>query len=442
MKIREKKKLLTPDLDINEKGHLTIAGRDAVALAEKYKTALFVMNVERFRENCAIYRRTMKECFGPDALPLFASKSLCFTGLYQLVNECGLGTDLVSPGEIYTAFHAGFPMQKAYFHGNNKTDADIAYAMDCGVGTFVVDNDEELEAISCLATQKGMRQNILLRITPGIDPHTHKAVVTGSVDSKFGQAIATGQAFAFTEKALSLPGLVLKGFHCHIGSQIFESEPFCRAASIMLHFIADVRRRFGYTAEQLNLGGGFGVRYVESQPSIDIAASIRQVAEQVKLCCHELALPRPAILMEPGRSLVADTVTTLYTVGSVKEIPDVKNYISVDGGMTDNPRYALYGSEYTLLNATKAAEEADFICSVGGRCCESGDLIQENVALARPVRGDILAVFTTGAYNYAMASNYNRIPRPAILLLDKEKEILAVRRETYEDLCRCDMPLT
>ena len=429
-------------LNINSSGHLTIGGCDTVELAKKYGTPLYVLDENVIRENCRSYVRSFKKFYNGNGMPLYASKALSCKELCRIVNEEHMGLDVVSGGEIYTAVQAGFPMEKVHFHGNNKTDADIAYAMDCGVGTFVVDNDEELEAISYIATQRRRKQPILLRITPGIDPHTHKAVVTGSVDSKFGQAIATGQAFSFTEKALSLPGLVLKGFHCHIGSQIFESEPFCQAASIMLHFIADVRRRFGYTAEQLNLGGGFGVRYVESQPSIDIAASIRQVAAQVKRCCQELALPFPAILMEPGRSLVADTVTTLYTVGSVKEIPGVKNYISVDGGMTDNPRYALYGSEYTLLNATKAAEEADFICSVGGRCCESGDLIQENVALARPTRGDILAVFTTGAYNYAMASNYNRIPRPAILLLDKEKEILAVRRETYEDLCRCDMPLT
>lgn len=437
----EKKKFLTPDLSVNECGHLTIAGKDAVRLAQTYGTALFVMNVDRFRENCRVYTQTMKECFGSEAMPLLASKALCFTGIYQLAVECGLGTDLVSPGELYTAVKAEFPMEKAYFHGNNKTDADIAYAMDQRVGTFIVDNMEELTAVSEQASSRGQRQKILLRITPGIDPHTHKAVVTGSVDSKFGQAIATGQALQFVEKALSLPGLELDGFHCHIGSQIFESEPFCQAADIMLNFMADIRSRLGYTAHVLNLGGGFGVRYVESHPSMDIAANIREIAAHLKAGCNRLHFPMPTVLMEPGRSLVADAVTTLYTVGSVKEIPGVKNYISVDGGMTDNPRYALYGSEYTLVNASKAAETPDFTCSVGGRCCESGDLIQENVALARPTRGDILAVFTTGAYNYSMASNYNRLPRPAILLVGKDTERLAVRRETYEDLCRCDLDL-
>ncbi len=441
MLIKEKKKMLYPDLSINERGHLTVAGYDTVVLAQKYKTALFVMNIDKFRENCRVYTETMREAFGEGSFPLFASKALSFTGIYKLAQACGLGTDIVSPGELYTAKAAGFPMEKAYFHGNNKTDEDIRYAIESKIGCFVVDSETELERLEEIAREYGVRQKILLRITPGIDPHTHKAVVTGNVDSKFGQAIKTGQAFAITEKSLGCPHLSLEGFHCHIGSQIFDSEPFCDAADIMLAFLADVRERFGYEAACLNLGGGFGVRYVEAHPAVDIASNIRLIAAHIREKCAEFSLRMPKILMEPGRSLVADTTLTLYTVGTVKEIPGFRNYVSIDGGMTDNPRYALYGSEYTVVNASRADAPCDFRCTIAGRCCESGDLIQENVSIAKPARGDILAVLTTGAYNYSMSSNYNRIPRPAILLVGKDTEKLAVRRETYEDLCRCDLDI-
>jgi len=431
--------MLYPYLSVNEKGHLTIAGHDTVDLAERYGTALFVLNVDRLRENCRVYVNTMKECFGEDSMPLFASKSLSFTGIYRLVNECGMGTDIVSPGELYTALRAGFPMEKAFFHGNNKTDEDIDFAIRSGIGYFVVDNEDELVSLNRIAEKHGIKQKILLRIAPGIDPHTHKAIMTGSVDSKFGKAIATGQASAITEYALSLENVALCGFHCHIGSQIFDCQPFCDAADSMLKFMADIKAQLGYEAKILNLGGGFGVRYVESHPSINIAENIRLVANHVKTACERLSLAMPTILMEPGRSIVADTTTTLYTVGSVKEIPGFRNFVSVDGGMADNPRYALYGSEYTVITASKAADPCDYLCTIAGRCCESGDLIQEDVMIAKPQRGDIVAVLTTGAYNYSMASNYNRLPRPAILLVGKGFEKLAVKRETYEDLCRLDL---
>ena len=433
--------MLYPYLSVNEKGHLTIADHDTVDLANRYGTALFVLNVDRLRENCRVYVETMKECFGAEAMPLFASKSLSFTGIYKLVHEAGMGTDIVSPGELYTALHAGFPMEKAYFHGNNKTDADIDFAIRSGIGYFIVDNEDELFRLNAIAATYQVKQKILIRIAPGIDPHTHKAIMTGSVDSKFGKAIATGQAYEITKDALALENIDLRGFHCHIGSQIFEAEPFCDAANIMLQFIADVKAKFGFEASVLNLGGGFGVRYVESHPEIDIAKQIKIVSTCVKTRCAELDLKQPTILMEPGRSIVADTTTTLYTVGSVKEIPGFRNFVSVDGGMADNPRYALYGSEYTVLTANKASADKDYCCTIAGRCCESGDLIQEDVMIAKPQRDDLIAVLTTGAYNYAMASNYNRLPRPAILLVGKGYEKLAVKRETYEDLCRLDLEI-
>ena len=435
-KTKEVIKMLYSNLTVNAQGHLAIAGYDTVELAKKYGTALFVLDEDKLRENCAVYVNSMKKYFGEDALPLFASKALCFTGLYRLVDECGMGTDIVSAGELYTAIKAGFPLEKAFFHGNNKTDADIEYAIENGLGYFVVDNEEELAAISEIAGEHGVMQKILLRITPGIDPHTHKAVVTGSVDSKFGSAIETGRAYEMVEMALSAKNILLEGFHCHIGSQIFECEPFCDAADIMLGFIADTE--LSIKIKELNLGGGFGVRYTENDPQIDIEANIREVAAHVKARAAELSVAMPKILMEPGRSIVANTCITLYTVGSVKEIGDIKNYVSVDGGMPDNPRYALYGSAYTIVLANRAAEAADFKCSIAGRCCESGDLLQEDVMLPRPKRGDILAVLVTGAYNYSMASNYNRLPRPAIVMVSKNGEKIAVKRETFADLCLCD----
>ena len=431
--------MLYSNLSVNNKGHLEIAGHDTVELAAKYGTALYVMDEDKLRENCRVYVDSMKKYFGEDSMPLYASKALCFTEIYRIVSECGMGTDIVSSGELYTAIKAGFPLEKAYFHGNNKTDADIEYAIENGIGYFIVDNEEELCAVDRIASSHGINQKILLRITPGIDPHTHKAVVTGNVDSKFGSPIETGRAFEITDMALSKKNVTLEGFHCHIGSQIFECDPFCDAADIMIKFIADVKEKFGFAAKTLNLGGGFGVRYIEEDPQIDIEKNIADVASHIKNRCAELSVKMPKILMEPGRSIVADCCITLYTVGSVKEIKGFKNYVSVDGGMPDNPRYALYASSYTVLVASKADKAADFKCSIAGRCCESGDLIQENVMIARPERGDILAVLTTGAYNYSMASNYNRIPRPALVLVGKNGDRVAIKRESFEDLCACDI---
>lgn len=431
--------MLYSNLSVNNKGHLEIAGHDTVELAAKYGTALYVMDEDKLRENCRVYVDSMKKYFGEDSMPLYASKALCFTEIYRIVSSCGMGTDIVSSGELYTAIKAGFPLEKAYFHGNNKTDADIEYAIENGIGYFIVDNEEELCAVDRIASSHGINQKILLRITPGIDPHTHKAVVTGNVDSKFGSPIETGRAFEITAMALSKKNVTLEGFHCHIGSQIFECDPFCDAADIMIKFIADVKEKFGFAAKTLNLGGGFGVRYIEEDPQIDIEKNIADVASHIKNRCAELSVEMPKILMEPGRSIVADCCITLYTVGSVKEIKGFKNYVSVDGGMPDNPRYALYASAYTVLVASKADKAADFKCSIAGRCCESGDLIQENVMIARPERGDILAVLTTGAYNYSMASNYNRIPRPALVLVGKNGDRVAIKRESFEDLCSCDI---
>lgn len=432
--------MICNNLAVSAEGHLLFAGQDAAALLKTYGSPLYLFDEDRIRENCQTYYNATKDAFGSKALPLYASKAASFKEIYRIIGSENLGIDVVSCGEIYTALAAGFDLGKAYFHSNNKTDEDIAYAIQKGIGYFVADNEEELYAIERIAAEKGVCQKVLLRLTPGIDTHTYEAINTGKVDSKFGSAIETGQAAAITEIALELPHIKLMGFHCHVGSQVFDSDTFFRSADIMLDFMAEMKGKYDYTAKELDLGGGYGVRYLESDPTIDIAANIRQVAECVKTKCKELGYPLPAIRLEPGRSIVADAGLTLYTVGTIKQIPGYKNYVSVDGGMTDNPRFALYEAPYTVVAAEKMNEKADFNCSVVGRCCESGDIIQENVMLPSSIqRGDILAVLTTGAYNFSMASNYNRIPRLPVVMLSKGTARLAVKRETLDDIIKNDI---
>lgn len=429
--------MLYENLSINDKGNLCFAGHDTTELAEKYGTPAYVMDENKIRERCRVYKKAMSECFGGESKPLFASKALCFKRIYQIMAEEKMGIDVVSPGELYTAFVAGFPMENAYFHGNNKTDDDIEFAIDKGIGYFMCDNADELKVISETAKKKGITQKIILRLTPGIDPHTHAKISTGKVDSKFGAAIETGQAEELLSLALSLDNIDVKGYHCHIGSQIFEYKPFCDAAIIMIKFIAEMRDKLGYTAQVLNLGGGMGVRYLESDPQIDYAANIKGISQLIQAECDKYALVMPEILMEPGRSIVADSGITLYTIGGRKEIKGFKNYVSVDGGMPDNPRYTLYQSAYTIVTANRMNEAADYECTIAGRCCESGDLLAEDIKIAKPVRGDILAVMTTGAYNYAMSSNYNAITKPPVIMLNGEDDYIAVRRESYEDMIKC-----
>ena len=341
---------------------------------------------------------------------------------------------------VRTADAAGFPLSNAFFHSNNKTDEDVSFAMDRGVGYFVADNEEELFAIDREASARGVRQKVLLRLTPGIDPHTFAAVTTGKVDSKFGSAIETGQAKEITKVALSLGGVELVGYHCHIGSQVFDTEVYLRAADVMLTFIAQMRDEAGFTAKVLDLGGGFAVRYLESDPEVDIRGNILAIGDFIKKICTDLALPVPEIFLEPGRSIVADAGMTLYTVGTVKTIPEFVKYVSVDGGMTDNIRFAMYKSPYTLFAANRMDEDHSVKCSVVGRCCESGDIIQERVPLPASVaRGDNIACLGTGAYNYSMSSNYNRVPRPPVVMLKGGESRVAVRRETPEDVASLDV---
>ncbi len=434
------KKLTCKNCSVTPEGRLLFAGRDLGELAQKYGTALYVMDEDRIREMCRIYQMAMKKAFGDSAQPLFASKACSFKQIYRIMKEEKMGIDVVSPGEIYTAKKADFPMEQAYFHSNNKTDEDIRFAMECGVGYFVADNEEEVVAVDRIARERGIRQKMLLRITPGIDPHTYEEVATGKVDSKFGSAIETGQAMEITKLTLTMQNVDLKGFHCHVGSQVFDSDVFLRSAEKMLEFILQVRSTTGYTASELDLGGGFGVRYVESDPEYSLEEMILEVGEAFHKLCEKLEIPMPAVRMEPGRSIVADAGLTLYSVGMVKRIKGYKNYVSVNGGISDNPRFALYGSQYTVVLPEKMKEADDFSCSVVGRCCESGDILQENVLLPSSVRrGDLLAVLTTGAYNYSMASHYNRVLKLPVIMLSGGKDYVAVRRETFEDLAACDL---
>ncbi len=431
--------ILYKSYDVNEKGHLTIGGIDSVELAEKYGTPAYILDTDAVREMCRMYKSAFAEYFGENSTPAFAGKSLCYKGIYAIAAEEGMLADCVSPGELYTAHAAGFDMSRVFFHGNNKTDADLKLAIDFGVGHIVVDGPDELEALERIAVECGVRQHILLRITPGIDPHTHQKIVTGNVDSKFGMAIMTGQAFEFVKSALNCKNIILDGFHCHVGSQIFDIEPFTEAADIMLAFTAKIKSEYGYTVKMLNIGGGFGVRYTEKDPEIDYVKNIRDIGAEIDKMCETYSLEKPTIIMEPGRSIVAAAGATLYTCGTVKTVTGFRSYVSIDGGMPDNPRYALYQAEYTILNATHADLSADFECTVAGRCCESGDLIAEGIKLARPVRGDIIATLVTGAYNYSMASNYNRLPKPPIVEVSDGVSALAVRRESYEDLISHDI---
>ena len=431
--------MLYDNLSVNAAGHLVFAGYDTTELAAQYGTALMLLDEQAIRSRCRTYLSAMAEHLPAGSMPLYASKALSFKRMYEIMKEEGMGIDVVSSGELNTALRAGFPLEKAFFHGNGKTDFDISFAMEHGMGYFVCDNADELNAIDAEAGRRGIKQKILLRLTPGIDPHTHAKINTGRIDSKFGAAIETGQAEELVVMALGKANVEVCGYHCHIGSQIFEHDPFCDAAVLMLKFIAQIRAKHGYMPQYLNLGGGMGVPYVESDPKIDYTANIASIGKLIAATCEELGIEPPAILMEPGRSIVADAGMTLYSVTSIKKIPGFKNYAAINGGMTDNPRYTLYQSSYTVLPANRMNDEADFVCTIAGCCCESGDLIQEDVSLPEPKRGDLVAVLTTGAYNYSMASNYNRVPRPPVVMIGAHGPYVAVRRESLDDIVEYDM---
>ena len=429
----------SPNLSINSENHLVIGQHDTVELAKKFGTPLYVLDEDLMRDNCRAYKNAIDTYYDGHGLVLFASKALCTMYTGRLVAEEGLGADVVSGGELYTLYKAGFPMEKVFFHGNNKTPDEIELALNCGVGHIVVDNKYELDLLNRIANEKNVKQRILFRIKPGIDAHTHDFVKTGQIDSKFGVALENGEAYEIHKLALSMSNIQIDGVHCHIGSQIFDVEPFCEAAKVMIGFIADLYDKLGIKVNILNLGGGFGIKYTATDDPIAPSEYIHKVTNVVKELAQEKGIDLPFLVFEPGRSIVASAGITLYTVGCVKEIENVRTYVSIDGGMCDNPRYILYGSKYTAVLANNASAEPVAPITIAGKCCESGDLIQEHVMMPQIHVGDTLAVLATGAYNYSMSSNYNRIPRPPIVTVSENEAKIIVKRETYDDLIKNDV---
>lgn len=425
---------------VNAAGHLEIGGADALGLAREFGTPLHVLDEGRMRANCASYRDALVREYG-NARPLFASKACCIVASCQIASQEGLGVDVASGGELHTALRAGVPARDLYFHGNNKTADEIDYALRAGVGRIIVDNDDELDLLEVVTARLETTADILLRLTPGIEPHTHKAIRTGGVDSKFGFGILDGTAHRAVARAGRMARVRLHGLHAHIGSQVFDLEPFRMAAAAMVDVAARVRDDLDVTVEELNLGGGLGIRYLRSDEPPAIAEYVRAVVAVVKAKLAEHRLVPPRLFVEPGRSIVGDAGVTLYTVGAVKQIAGVRTYVSVDGGMFENPRPALYGARYEAVAAARAAEAPSQTAAVAGRCCESGDVLIWEAHLPALHSGEVLAVFATGAYTYSMASNYNRFPRPAVVLVTNGHARLVVERETYDDLLRKDVPL-
>lgn len=426
-------------LSINGKNHLEIGGCDCVDLVDNYGTPLYVVDESLIRENCRLYKNAMDKYYDGNGMVLYASKALSTMAICKIVEQEGLGFDVVSGGELYTAIKAGVSMDKIYFHGNNKTYDELELAISKDIKRIVVDNREELKIINEIAGKQGKVANISFRIKPGIDAHTHDFVRTGQIDSKFGMALENGEAFEIICEASKMNNVKVAGVHCHIGSQIFDLEPFKLAAKVMLEFITKVKNELNIVIEELNLGGGFGIKYTMNDDPIEYDHYIESVSKVVRSVCEEKGIKLPFVVMEPGRSIVASAGVTLYKVGAIKDIKNVRTYVSVDGGMTDNPRYALYESKYDAVLANRADAPRVQNVTIAGKCCESGDLLAKDIKMPEMQVGDILAVLATGAYNYSMSSNYNRIPRPPIVLVKNGKSRVIVKREDFNDIIRNDV---
>ncbi|WP_438432286.1 diaminopimelate decarboxylase [Gorillibacterium sp. sgz500922] len=423
---------------INGQGHLQIGGCDTAALANTFGTPLYVMDEDLIRRRC----REFNEAFQASGLKFqvaFASKAFCVMAMCRLIEEEGLTLDVVSDGELYTALQAGFPPERIHFHGNNKTPEEIDYAVEAGIGVFVVDNFHELALLNAIAGSKRKKIDILLRVSPGVEAHTHDYMLTGNEDSKFGFDLGSGAAMEAARRALEQPNLELLGIHSHIGSQIFEVEGFRHAVEKLMGFALAVRDETGAVFRVFNLGGGFGVRYVEGDSPLEIKDYVKAITENIHSTFTAGGYPVPAVWVEPGRTIVGDAGTTLYRIGSMKDLPGIRKYVSVDGGMTDNPRPALYQAKYEALLANRASEANEETVSIAGKCCESGDMLIWDLELPKAEAGDILAVSCTGAYNYSMASNYNRIRRPAVVFVKDGEAEVVVQRESHADLVRNDV---
>ncbi|HHY71112.1 MAG TPA: diaminopimelate decarboxylase [Thermoanaerobacterales bacterium] len=419
---------------INKYNHLEIGGCDTVELVKEFGTPLYVMDENHIRENCRSYTNSLRNMHENSEV-IYAAKAFLTMEMCKLIQEEGLCLDVVSGGELYLAIKSGFPAKRIYFHGNNKSYTELEMAVEYGVGRIVVDNFFELELLRDLTKKyQGKKIKILLRLTPGIEAHTHDYIKTGQLDSKFGFVMENGHAFMAVENALSIKSLKLMGFHCHIGSQIFEEQPFKDTAEVMIQFAKNIKEKYGFKTKEVNFGGGFGIKYTEKDKPLTVKHYVTVLVESVKESCKKHGLPIPKILIEPGRAIIGEAGTTLYTIGAIKNIPGVRKYVSVDGGMSDNIRPALYGAKYSAVVANKVNGSKKETVSIAGKCCESGDMLIWDIDLPKIAPGDILAVFSTGAYHYSMASNYNMIPKPAVVFVKSKTARLVVRRQTYEDL--------
>lgn len=421
---------------INEKGHLTIGGCDTVELAAQFGTPLYVLDEQLIRERCRAYVAAFRQA-NVDFQVAYASKAMSTLAICRLIEEEGLALDVVSDGELYTALQAGFPPERIHFHGNNKSLAELTLALDANIGGIVVDNFTELHMLRTLASERQQHVHILLRLSPGVEAHTHAYIQTGQEDSKFGFDLASGQAAKAVEICQRSPEISLLGFHSHIGSQIFDVQGYRMTIRKLAQFSQECYESYGHVSEVVNIGGGFGIHYCEGDQPLTAERYIEAIVAEVRASfTHQ---PLPAIWIEPGRSIVGEAGTTLYRVGTEKRIPGIRHYVAVDGGMADNPRPALYQAKYAALVANKAGKPATQTVSIAGKCCESGDMLIWDVALPDLAQGDVLAVLSTGAYNYSMASNYNRLRRPAAVLVNDGNADVIVQRETLADLTRHDV---
>ncbi|MBC1935471.1 diaminopimelate decarboxylase [Listeria grandensis] len=425
---------------VNEVGHLEIGGVDTLKLAQKYGTPLYVYDVALIKERARGFKKTFEE-LGVKAQVAYASKAFSAIAIYQLMHEEGLSLDVVSGGELYTAMQAGFPAERVHFHGNNKTKQELEMAIDYGIGCIVIDNFYEIELLAEVLAEKQASVAVLIRVTPGIEAHTHDYILTGQDDSKFGFGLTNGQAEDAIKRVMAIDAFQLIGLHCHIGSQIFETTGFKLAAHRIMEQLVVWRTELDFHAEVLNLGGGFGVRYTADDQPLPPSQYVREIIADVREVAMENNLDMPEIWIEPGRSLVGEAGTTLYTIGSRKEVPDIRSYVAVDGGMSDNIRPSLYEAKYDAVIAERPLEEPEETVSIAGKCCESGDMLIWDLPLPKSDAGELLAVFCTGAYGYSMANNYNRIPRAAVVFVENGQDKLVVARETYENLVQLDLPL-
>jgi diaminopimelate decarboxylase len=425
-------------IEVNEIGHTVFDGCDVVELAKEYGTPLYVISESEIRKRCSSIREHFTDKY-PNTQALYASKAMSNVALYKIIAEEGMGIDVVSGGELYTAMKAGFPMEKVYFHGNNKTPSEIKLGIDHNIGCFVIDNEHELGIIQKLAFESGKRVKALLRITPGVTGHTHESISTGQIDSKFGFSIHEGVALQAVKKVMECPNIHFAGIHCHIGSQIYHIESYREAVIVMIELALQIKNELGIEIEELNMGGGFGVFDSELNKPVGIADFIEIIMNTLEEQCNMKNIKRPRVLIEPGRWIVAEAGITLYTIGAIKDIKGIRKYVSVDGGMADNPRHALYKAVYRAIVANKPKEQNKEVVTIAGKCCESGDILIRNFHTPVMESGDILAVYGTGAYNYSMSSNYNRLTRPALVMVNNGDSRVIIRRETYEDLLRCEL---